>query len=171
MNTYSITIITLLEACSKVTIELTLEMVAAIEKSTKEQSHSKLWFTYRAGRVTASKMKSVCHTDCANPSQSLIQCICYPEAFKFSTKATYWGCKHEKTARDLYRPKMIKIHNNFEVNDSGLVINPLWTHIGASPDGIVCCACCSKGVVEVKYSCCHRNESIYDSATVDKHFC
>ncbi len=31
---------------------------------------SDLWFTYRAGRVTASKMKSVCHTDCANPSQS-----------------------------------------------------------------------------------------------------
>ncbi len=116
-------------------------------------------------------MKSVCHTDCANPAQSLMKCICYPEAFKFSTKATCWGCKHEKTARDLYRQKMIKIHNNFEVKDSGLVINPLWTHIGASPDGIVCCACCSKGVVEVKCSHCHRNESIYDSATVDKNAC
>ena len=33
---------------------------------------------------------------------------------------------------------MVHKHNRFEVNDSGLVINPAWCHIGASPDGVVC---------------------------------
>ena len=66
---------------------------------------------------------------------------------------------------------MLKSHSDFEVSDSGLVVNPVWTHIGASPDGTVCCACCSKGVVvELKCPCCHRNESVYDSATTDKNF-
>ena len=46
-------------------------MTLAIEKETRLQSNSKFWFKYRAGRVTASRMKAVCHTDPANPSQKL----------------------------------------------------------------------------------------------------
>ena len=34
-----------------------------------------LWFTYPAGRATASKMKAACHTDPSNPSQNLIKSI------------------------------------------------------------------------------------------------
>ncbi len=45
-------------------------------------------------------MKSVFHSDPASPAQSLIKVICYPEAFKFITAATSWGCKHEKSAKD-----------------------------------------------------------------------
>ena len=63
---------------------MTVEMSEAIERGTRSQSHSRLWFTYRAGRVTASKMKSVCHTNPGKPSQSLIKTICYPEEFGFS---------------------------------------------------------------------------------------
>ena len=73
-------------------------------------------------------------------------------------------------ARNLYKQKLLKSHRDLE-GDSCLAIYPMWTHIGASPDGTVCCACCSKGVVEVKYPYCHRNESVYDSATTDKNFC
>jgi hypothetical protein len=60
---------------------LTTEMVEAVEKETRDQSRSKLWYRYRAGRVTASKVKAVCRTDSDQPSQSLIKSICYPEAF------------------------------------------------------------------------------------------
>ena len=56
-------------------------MAATTEKATMEQSGSNLWFRYRVVRVTASKMKVVCHTHCANP-ESVIKGICYPEAFK-----------------------------------------------------------------------------------------
>ena len=66
---------------------------------------------------------------------------------------------------------MIRKHNGFEVSDSGLVINPAWGHIGASPDGTVKCNCCTNGVVEIKCPFCHRNDTIlYDSAQ-DKKFC
>lgn len=71
----------LFSASGNVTLELTAEMVLAIEKSTHDQSNSKLWFNYRAGRVTAPRTKAVCKTDSALPSQSLIQSICYPEVF------------------------------------------------------------------------------------------
>ena len=101
------------KVCEKVEVVVTKEMAASVEEETKHQSCSNLWFTYRAGRITASQMKSVCHTDPAKPSESLIKAICYPEAFRFSTKSTLWGCKHEKEARDMYKRTMAANHADF----------------------------------------------------------
>ena len=92
----------LLNACEKISIEVTDDMAQAVEKETRAQSKTPLWFKCRAGRVTASRMKAVCHTDITNPAQSLIKSICYPEAFTFMSKQTNWGCRHEKQARERY---------------------------------------------------------------------
>ena len=78
----------LLDTCCDIEVKVTSEMVEAIERATRDQSDSNLWFKYRSGRITASRMKSVCHSDPANPAQSLIKVICYPEAFKFVSAAT-----------------------------------------------------------------------------------
>ena len=90
----------LLHACEEIEITLNKEMVTAVEMETRTQRRSNLWFTYRAGRITASRMKSVCHTDASYPSQALVKSIVYPEAYKFKSKATSWVCRHEKHARD-----------------------------------------------------------------------
>ena len=161
----------LLQACKSIEIELTLEMAQSVEKATRSQSNSKLWFTYRAGRVTASRMKAVCHTNLAHPSQSLVKGICYPEAFSFVSKQTEWGCKHEKQARDIYCRINSNLHNDFKVLDSGLVINPQWPFIGASPDGVIECSCCGKGVLEIKCPYCHRDTSVVAAAREDPKFC
>ncbi len=55
---------------------------------------------------------------------------------------------------------MMAKHAGFEVSDSGLVINPTWSHIRASPDGLVKCNCCTPGVVEIKCPFCHKNDTI-----------
>lgn len=161
----------LLQVCESIEIELTCEMAQSVEKATQSQSSSKLWFTYRAGRVTASRMKAVCHTNVANPSQSLVKSICYPEAFSFVSKQTAWGCKHEKKARDIYCRITSSSHDDFHVLDSGLVINPQWPFIGASPDGVIECSCCGKGVLEIKCPFCHRDSSIISAAKEDPKFC
>jgi len=51
-------------------------------RDTLGQSADKVWFIHRAGRITASNFKSVCHT---NPSPKR---ICYPDVYKFSNEAT-----------------------------------------------------------------------------------
>ena len=161
----------LLEVCQSVEIEVTCEMAQSVERATQSQSSSKLWFTYRAGRVTASRMKAVCHTNAANPSQSLIKSICYPEAFSFVSRQTEWGCKHEKKARDIYCKVTSSLHENFQILDSGLVINPQWAFIGASPDGVIQCTCCGRGVLEIKCPYCHRDSSVIAAAREDPKFC
>ena len=66
----------LLAVCENVSISITQEMSTLIETETQKQSDSKLWFKYRAGRVTASRMRAVCHTSLANPSASLVKSVC-----------------------------------------------------------------------------------------------
>lgn len=78
----------LLDACDKILLTITEEECRAIERETKMQAQSKVWFSQRAGRITASRLKAACHTDPAKPSRSLIKTICYPEAHKFTSTAT-----------------------------------------------------------------------------------
>ena len=160
----------LLTVCESVEIQVTAEMADMAEKETRKQSNCKLWFKYRAGRITASKMKSVCRTDPASPSQSLVKSICYPEVYRFKSKATDWGCKHEQTARDSYFSEMKKSHDGFQVSESGLVLNSQWPHLGASPDGIISCDCCGIGVLEIKCPYCHRTDTVVDASSEDKKF-
>lgn len=57
------------------------------------------------------------------------------------------------------------------VENSGMVINPLWPFIGASPDGTITCKCCGRGVLEIKCPYCYRGLSIEAAATEDNKFC
>ena len=45
----------------------------------------------RAGRITASKLRDVLHTDYSQPSISIIQSICYPSSYKFTSVACQYG--------------------------------------------------------------------------------
>ena len=161
----------LLKVCESASVEITAEMAKLVEKATRSQSQSKLWFKYRAGRITASRMKAVCHTDAGNPAQSLIKSICYPEAFSFTTKATQWGCKHEKVAQQIYYNTSRTKHNDLCLTESGLVISLQWPFVGASPDGVVDCTCCGKGVLEIKCPYCHRENDLRTAAAQDTQFC
>ena len=157
----------LIQACESVNIDVTDDMAKAVERETRGQQHSRLWFKYRAGRVTASRMRAVCHTTAANPSQGLVKQICYPEAYSFTSKQIEWGCKHKKAARDMYVRKQKEEHCSFQVENSGFVINPQWPFVGATPDGIISCSCCGRGVLEIKCPYCHRGESIEMSVSKD----
>ena len=162
----------LLNICETVLIQVTDEMAEPLEKETRLQSKSNLWYKHRAGRVTSSCMKAVCYTNVANPAQRLVKSICYPQELAFSSKQTDWGQKYEKLAREQYVKSQRPKHANIlEVTDSGIVINPKWPFIGAVPDGIIDCYCCGKGVLEIKCSYSHRYESIEAAAGNDHSFC
>lgn len=83
-------------------ISVTREQAQKIESATRRQARLKEWFQFRAGCITASCFKVSVHTNPKLPSKSLIKAICYPETVTFTSKATKWGCEHEKTARETY---------------------------------------------------------------------
>ena len=69
-----------------------------------------------------------------------------------------WGCAHEKEARDAYHTMMTMKHDNFKLSDTGLFIDHTNPFLGASPDGMVECSCCHKGVVEIKCPNCYNQD-------------
>ena len=64
--------------------------------------------------------------------------------------AVKWGIIKEDTARQAYIEEMMLLHQGFSCTKAGLVINPLYPHLGASSDGFVSCSCCRDGLVEIK---------------------
>ena len=118
----------LLDKCKDIVsnVSLTYLQCQAIEKYTRQQCLSKIWFQQCAGRITASKLKQAVQADLEKPSQSLIRVICYPESAHFATKATMYGCKHEKDAKKMYVKILVKDHANFKVARSGLVVDPAY---------------------------------------------
>ena len=148
----------LLGVCELVTINVNNEDVTKIEMFTRDQSKSSAWYTQRAGRITASVMKSVCATNPGNPARSIINRVCYPDSTKFKTAATAWGCEHESSARTAYVSLMESTHTAFSCKESGLVVSLSHPFIGASPDGVVHCECCGHGVIEIKCPYCIRDE-------------
>ncbi|KAL3866251.1 hypothetical protein ACJMK2_043566 [Sinanodonta woodiana] len=110
----------LMQHCEEVLNSLcvTQEEYSNCEKDTRGESSSKQWFNSRAGRVTASKIKSLCHTS-----------------------------------------------ENCFLRESGLVINPSYPFMGASPDVAASCDCCSEILVEIKCPFCAKDYPVSDSVS------
>ncbi|KAL5483853.1 hypothetical protein EMCRGX_G020270 [Ephydatia muelleri] len=137
-----------------------------LEKCTKLQTQSVLWFSHQKGRITASKFSAVCHTSISSPSQSFVEGILKEQnSARRGIPALGWGLEKEPCAREEYRQKMKKTHVNFKVEQAGLFVHPLYPHLGASPDGLISCTCCGKGVIEIK--CPYSIQDSDPAAAVD----
>lgn len=90
--------------------------------------------------------------------------------YRFNFVNCRWGCEHEKDAVHAYQEEMKKHHQNFSVEECGLIINPSFPLIGASPDSIVRCDCHGKGVLEIKCPHCLTSKSMSDKSE-DPKFC
>ena len=137
--------------CKRVADELVVTKSEALylELATRKQSASLEWFEHRIGRITASIVYQVLHTNNDQPSSSLLKQICTGHN-KVNTAPLEWGRKNEDTARSSYSVKQKTFHTWFSCTPVGLVVNPKYPHLGASPDGWVNCDCCGGGVVEIK---------------------
>ena len=101
-------------------------------------------------------MKEACRTNSDIPSLSLIKKICYQ--VKFRSIATDRGTEHKNAAKKCYFSIFSSSHENLTIRDSGLIINPNYPYIGASPDAIVECKCCGIRCLEIK--CPYLTEEI-----------
>ena len=93
----------MIDACVKEYIKISINKneVQLIQKKTREQPKSELWYRARSGVITASNFRACCHTDIAEPSKGLIMKICYPSKSRFSTETAEYRSKHEKVATDI----------------------------------------------------------------------
>ena len=147
----------LLQKCRDVKINMSDEDIKIVEQDTRDQAKGPGFFRHRAGRIGASVSGAVCHSNVAQPSQSLIKSICYPHLYKVNSKAIKHGCKYEEYAIKAYETHMKKSHINFQLTRCGLFINKQYPFLHATPDFLTSCDCCGLGCGEVKCPICISN--------------
>ncbi|KAK3880823.1 hypothetical protein Pcinc_014710 [Petrolisthes cinctipes] len=130
------------------------QQVDLIEKSSRKQTKSRIWWQQRAGRVTASMLKKVLHTSPTNPAPSLIRAVCYPQDVMFKTPATRWGCEHEKDAVKAYIQDQ-KHHTQLTIAEGSFTVDLQNPFFGASTDVRVQCSCCNHRVILEKEAWCY----------------
>ena len=71
--------------------------------------------------------------------------------------ALTWGIEKESIARREYEKLMKPSHSSFTVETTGLHICRNYPYLGASPDGLISCTCCGRGILEIKCPYSMRN--------------
>lgn len=145
------------------TLKVTPNEAQHLANATSLQSLSLIWHEHRLGRITASRFGLVCHTKIDKPSKSLVSSII--QRSSFTSPATKWGIDNEDKARQEYFQVASTKHTSLTLSTTGLCVNPLYPHLGASPDALIECTCCGRGVLEIK---CPYNVRDVDPTTVCK---
>ncbi|XP_065680851.1 uncharacterized protein LOC136094761 [Hydra vulgaris] len=137
-------------------LAINFDEISLLEHLTRKQSCNNNWHKHRKGRVTASKVYNVVHRVnneleiiCPEKLTSIIIGVLSKSKF-FQTKATSWGLRHEKDVLKAYWKENKKKHRFMKMTECGLFVNKDLPIVGASPDSLVHCDCCSTGCVEVK---------------------
>ena len=129
-------------------LHLQEEECAAVEQATRSQRENDIWYQQRQGRLTASSFHNILTMKKQTNPKVLIDRLLRIEDLSH-IPSIKWGIDKEDVARQAYIKEMSS-HQNFTCKKAGLVINPLYPHLGASPDGFISCICCGDGLVEIK---------------------
>lgn len=132
------------------------DMIAKIEKRTRGQARSEEWFAHRKGRITGSVVHSVLTRSRKllagkdEDNAPLLKRLLYSSP-DVDLPALKYGREMEEEAKRCYI-KTLKTfgHPKVQVMDCGLVVHSQYPFLAASPDGIVSCPCCGRGVLEIK---------------------
>ena len=140
-----------------------------IEKLTRGQNKNKQWYEARSQRITASNFGCIAKMkDNTKPDTILKDVMGYRT---FDNKYCAWGRSHEPAARRMYSNN----RKNVKVQQCGLIVNPKFPHLGASPDGLLSTGDSSEGqgLLEIKCPAAERwkNEDPRTCAIDSDFFC
>jgi DNA-directed RNA polymerase subunit RPC12/RpoP len=154
-----------------VTLKMTLdvEQIHTITRETIGQRTSPLWHNQRKGRITASrvhecirKVNEEGNVVTSRNNSAVANIMGYTD--RIQTKEMKWGIEKEKTCISHYTARQKRTHDKLEVLPTGLHISHTHQFIAGSPDALIHCTCCGKGVLEVKNPFSTRHETIQEMA-------
>ncbi|XP_052825805.1 uncharacterized protein LOC128248496 [Octopus bimaculoides] len=110
--------------CSKLyKSKISEEQCVQVELITRGQNKNRTWKEQRKGRITSSSFGHVfVHKDTTETDNLVKQVMGYNKTFQNS---------------HLYTKRIQEFHPNTSVKDCGLIINPSYPYLDASPDGLV----------------------------------
>ena len=127
-----------------------------VNELTQGQSTNLMWQYQRKGRLTASNFFSALHCRSESTDNYIVKNIL--DKYQFTSKSVEHGKQHEPVARGKYVGIMSRQHISFHCSETGLHVYKEYPYLAASPDGIIECKCCGKGLLEIKCPFSLRHE-------------
>ena len=106
-----------------------------IERDTRGQSESSLWYHHRRIRITASNFGMIAKRKATTPVANAVKILLYTRSA--NTKAKRCGLNHEDDARQAYLQYLRATNPQASIVSSGLVIDVDEPSLACSPDGLV----------------------------------
>lgn len=131
-------------------------LVEEVRERTCEQGLSKIWYDQRNNRITASNFHAVKKRQQRIEKGDEVDNTCLVKKLTSvarrpaTVNSLRWGIDHESDALQAYKELEAIKHVNMTVTQTGLHIIPDVPYLAASPDALVECDCCGKGVLEIK---------------------
>ena len=117
-------------------VKVNAEQAAVIESSTRDQSENNEWFKHRQCRLTASNFGAVVKRkkqDCSKLVERLTT-----SNQNLNVSSLNYGCNNEDIVANYYVQYQERHgHPGIKVFPCGLVVNPKYSWLGASPDRVV----------------------------------
>ena len=145
---------------------LTAEKIVETEQATVGQAENPLWHALCKGRITASNIYKVetkveslrkAGTNAVS-AKKLVASLIGEHTPPKDLPALKYGREMEAIAKAFYLEIFKKNHKDVEYSECGLFIHETKQFLGASPDLLVECSCCGKGILEVKCPFCIAND-------------
>ena len=153
-------------------LTVTISDSVTLERDTVAQTRSPLWSQERQNRLTASNFGKVSLRK-APPTESFLRDIFNSKNLS-NVPSIAHGQRHENIAKEKYIAKMRKVsHHDVTVYDCGLVINPSFPFLGATPDGKIYDPNAEQceGILEIKCPFKYRDKTPFDAACQPDFFC
>ena len=148
-------------------LEMSNEECETIERKTRGQVGNNRWTLQRHGRITSSNFGYVNFRKETTQPDGLVKRLF--QYTTFDNMYVRWGRTHEPAARRMYQ----NARKEACVEQCGLIINPAYPHLGASPDGLVFDPRSTDpyGTLEIKCPASWRNLSPSECAKHSNFFC
>ena len=148
-----------------------LEFCYGLEKETRSQTNSELWWKARRFRLTASKFGEIAKRK-TNEHQKFIDRLTEKSNELNLPASLKYGRENESVAIEKYCKYMANIGHKVTVLPCGLVVRPDLPFLGGSPDGKIIdpVAHPHYGILEVKCPYKYREVSPMDAALMDSDF-
>jgi len=135
---------------------ITLAEAITIENNTRQQANCPEWFQHRRTRITSSTFGRIMKRK-KEINDAFLKTIFQDPDNSFTSHPTTYGKTHEQNAKTAYTKHPIGCHSH--LHDCGLIINPEFSFLGATPDAKVC-KNGETGILEVKCLFAARNLTI-----------
>lgn len=132
---------------------ITDQEISNIERQTRNQADSKVWYEHRRHRITASNFHKCCIMRTDDEQQIIAYQMINPIPFK--NKAIVWGKLNEPVALTACQSLGVKIKS------CGLFVSKSHPYLGASPDGLI------GGTTTIEIKCPYAQRySVIDETTI-----